>query len=89
MAGTTTSSYPAERAGTSTGDAVIQLNKVIDDLERLRARLNAVCVKLDADAGVTDTNYTAGTYSSTAAISAASSMTAAKIGDHAGAAITA
>lgn len=33
--------------------------KLGDVLDELIAKHNAVCAKLDADAGVTDTNYTA------------------------------
>lgn len=54
-------------------------NLLVDDIELLRARVNALCLKLDADAGVTDTNYTAGTFSSTNAISSASVLTSGKV----------
>lgn len=60
------------------------INLLVADLELLRARFNAVCVKLDADAGVTDTNYTAGTFSSTSAISAASVLLGYTIGTYDG-----
>ena len=35
------------------------VNKMADDLELLRAKFAATLTKLDADAGVTDTNYSA------------------------------
>lgn len=53
----------------------LSINALVADVELLRARLHAVCGKLDADAGVTDTNYAAGTYSSTSSVSAASVLT--------------
>ena len=33
------------------------LNAILADLTQLRTSHNGVCTKLDADAGVTDTNY--------------------------------
>lgn len=35
------------------------LNGIVDDLTELRTKHNAAMAKLDADAGVTDTNYAA------------------------------
>ena len=55
-----------------------QFNKLVDDLELVRARLDAVCAKLDADAGVTDTNYQAGSYGGTNRVQAAN-LTASKV----------
>lgn len=49
----------------------LSLNKVVTDLETLRAGLDAVCDLLDADSGVTGTNY-----ASTAAVATAGTMTA-------------
>ena len=68
-------------------DLVIQLNKLIDDVELIRAAVTATCVKLDADAGVTDTNYAA--QATVAAIDTAAELLAAKIGNSAGTAISA
>lgn len=62
---------------------VIEHNKLVDDLEALRAKYAAALAKLDADGGVTDTNYV-----STQTVLAAT-LTAAKIGDDAGTAYTA
>jgi hypothetical protein len=68
-------------------DLVIQFNKLIDDVELIRAAVTATCVKLDADGGVTDTNYAA--QATVAAIDTAAEMLAAKIGNEAGTAISA
>ena len=57
----------------------IEFNKLVDDLETLRASHAALATKLNADAGVTDTNYAA---------TAAASLTAAKIADQRGTVIT-
>lgn len=46
--------------GAATSDVVVtreEYNKLVDDLETLRAAFSAVLAKLDLDAGVTDTNY--------------------------------
>ena len=64
-------------------DLVIQHNKLVDDLETLRAKYAAALAKLDLDGGVTDTDYV-----STQTVLAAT-LTAAKIGNEAGTAITA
>ncbi len=83
MAGTTTSSRPTAVAGSDLKDLIVQFQAVVDDLETLRAALDAVCDLLDADGGVTGT-----TYASTADVAAASAMTAAKIGDLTGTAVS-
>lgn len=49
----------------------LSLNAAVVDVERLRAALDAVCDLLDADAGVTGTNY-----ASTANVATAATMTA-------------
>jgi hypothetical protein len=46
-------------------------NKVVADLELLRAKMQVLLAKLDADAGVTDANY-----ASTLAVSSATVLTA-------------
>lgn len=71
----------------ATRDVVIQFNKLIDDIELIRAAVTATCVKLDADTGVTDTTYAA--QATVLAIDTAGEMLAAKIGDSAGTAISA
>jgi len=40
-------------------DLITQNNALIADLTALRTRFNGMLAKLDADAGVTDTNYAA------------------------------
>lgn len=52
-------------------------NKMVVDIERLRAALDAVCDILDADAGVSATNL-----ASTANVATAATMTAAAIDTH-------
>lgn len=83
MAGTTTKSRRTQLAGNDVNDLLIQFNKLVDDLETLRAAYAATLAKLDADAGVTDTNYV-----SLNTVLAAG-LTAAKIGNQAGTAVTA
>jgi hypothetical protein len=76
MAGTTLHN----KAWSTDPDMVAEHNKALDDLELLRARVHAICGKLDADGGVTDTNYAAAGYSSTVAIATAAVLLAAKLG---------
>lgn len=52
-------------------------NTLIDDVELLRAAIVAIATKLDADAGVTDTNYAA--QATVAAINPATDLTAFKV----------
>lgn len=79
MAGTTVS-IRQEYADNSEVDRMRVIQSLfVDDLELLRARINAICGKLDADAGVTDTNYTAGTYGTTSTIASAAVLTGYKI----------
>lgn len=52
------------------------LRRLIIEFNELQANVVAIAAKLDADAGVTDTNYNA-------------QVTADQIGDHSGTAITA
>jgi hypothetical protein len=88
MAGTTlkrTQKYGMTESVTR--DLVIQFNKLVDDVELIRAWATALTIKLDADAGVTDTNYAAA--ATMAAIDTAAELTAAKIGNEAGTAISA
>jgi hypothetical protein len=77
MAGTITKSR--DNTGHEQGamrDLMLQHNKLVDDLETLRAKFVLVLQKLDADAGVTDTNYNA------LHTVAAATLTGAKIGSH-------
>lgn len=59
----------------SASDALTALraehNHVVTDLETLRAALAAITAKLDADGGVTDTNYAALTVPAAATLVAA------------------
>lgn len=85
MAGTTLARQehvlgPPESA---TRDLVIQLNALIADIELVRAGFAAMLVKLDADGGVTGTDYVS------LETVAAADLLAAKIGDAAGTAISA
>ena len=68
-------------------ELVIQFNKFIDDIELVRAAVKATCVKLDSDGGVTDVDYA--TQATVTAITNAGTMTAAKIGNEGGTAVSA
>ena len=71
-------------------DLVIQFNKFINDIELCRAAVVATCTKLDLDGaggGVGDTDYAA--QATVVAILTAGTMTAAKIGNESGTAISA
>jgi hypothetical protein len=70
-----------------TKDLVIQVNKLIDDLELVRAAVKAMAVQIDADNGTIGTDYVAA--ATITAITDAATMTAAKIGNEAGTAISA
>lgn len=88
MAGTTTKSR--DNAGLTGGakrQTVIEFNKLVADVELIRAWATALTIKLDLDAGVTDTNYAAA--ATMVAIDTAAELTAAKVGDLAGTAISA
>lgn len=96
MAGTTTTSRETAFPGADVRDLIIQFGKLVDDVEVIRAGLNtlatnfnATLTKLDADGGVTDTNYNATQAVTRTTYDAAGDMTAAKIGNNAGTAITA
>lgn len=84
MAGTTLKTHSFSGLTDSVErNLVIQLNKLVADLETLRAAYAATLAKLDADAGVTDTNYVA------LNTVLAASLTASKIGDESGTVISA
>jgi predicted oxidoreductase len=68
-------------------DLVIQMNKLIDDVELVRAAVKAMAVQIDADNGTIGTDYEAA--AGIVAIATAATMTAAKIGDAGGTAISA
>lgn len=96
MAGTTTSSKQTQRGQeTDLADLIINHNLVVDDVEVLRAALNtlatnfnAVLTKLDADAGVTDTNYNSTQAVTRTTYDTAGDLTGAKIGNMGGTAFT-
>lgn len=73
--------------GSISRQMVIEHNKMVDDIELIRAAVVALATKLDADGGVTDTNYAAG--ATLAAIDTAAELLAAKIGNDAGTAYSA
>lgn len=66
-------------------DLVIQFNKLVADVELVRAAVIIIAAQLDADGGVTDTDYEA----NVATIATAAELLAAKIGDHAGTVVSA
>lgn len=68
-------------------DLIIQMNKLIDDVELVRAAVKAMAVQIDADNGTIGTDYVAA--ATITAITSAATMTAAKIGNEAGTAISA
>lgn len=86
MAGTTTKSRITSVKNSDVRDLLINFNKLVDDVENIRLALVATCTKLDADAGVTDTNYAA--QATVAAIDTAAEMLGAKIGNVLGTAVT-
>lgn len=75
MSGTTVARRQTTVSGSIERQAVVEHNKLVDDVETLRASVATLVTKLNADAGVTDTNYAA---------PAASALTAAKIADDTG-----
>lgn len=75
MAGTTITARATAMAGSTNQAMRLEFNKLVDDLETLRAAFATLVTKLNADAGVTDTNY---------ASVAAASLLAAKVADQTG-----
>lgn len=84
MAGTTTSDKDIFGLAGGLRSLVVNYNKLVTDVETLRAALDAVCDLLDADSGVNGT-----TYAATAAVTTAAALTAAKVGNDQGTALTA
>lgn len=72
MAGTTTNKRDDVMQDGATRQVRLEFNKLVDDLETLRAAFATLVTKLNADAGVTDTNY---------ASVLAATLTAAKVAD--------
>lgn len=74
MAGTARTARKENKEGSEVRALREELNKVVTDLETLRAALDTVADQLDADLGVTDTDYAAN-----AGVATASTMTAATV----------
>lgn len=68
-------------------DLVIQFNKLVDDVELVRAAVKAMAVQIDADNGTIGTDYVAA--ATITAITGSTTLLAAKIGNAAGTAISA
>lgn len=75
MAGTTVLATPTAPPGADVAALRLEHNKLVDDLETLRASVAAIVTKLNADSGVNDTDY---------AVSAAAALTGAKVADNNG-----
>lgn len=72
MAGTTVSVDTTGMLGSDVVQVRLEHNRLVDDVEALRAAFATLVTKLNADAGVTDTNY---------ASVLAATLTAAKVAD--------
>lgn len=75
MAGTTKIARATGMADSTLNVTRLEYNKLVDDLETMRAAFATLVTKLNADTGVTDTNY---------ASVAAASLLAAKVADQTG-----
>jgi hypothetical protein len=75
MAGTTVPERDDAMAESTTRQVRLEHNRLVDDLEALRAAFATAITKLNADGGVTDTNY---------ASVLAATLTAAKVADQDG-----
>ena len=92
MAGTTVPTTVTGMAGSDVEQMCLAFNRLVDDVEVLRAGLNtlatnfnAALAKLDADAGVTDTNYNSTQAVVRTTYDAAGDLTAPKVANQAGA----
>lgn len=74
MAGTAVSKLVEHHEDSAVEAMRETINLLVDDIETLRAALDAVCDLLDADAGVSGTNY-----ASTAAVATAATVDAYKV----------
>lgn len=72
MAGTTVSVDTTGMIGSDVHQLRLEHNRLVDDVEALRAAFATLVTKLNADAGVTDTNY---------ASVAGATLTGAKVAD--------
>ena len=75
MAGTTVSARATAMAGSTNHATRVEHNKLVDDVEALRLAFATLVTKLNADAGVTDTDY---------ASVLAATLTGAKVADQDG-----
>lgn len=82
MAGTTVRIRPIGRPNSVTEQLVVQMNKLIADVELIRAAVVAMAVQIDADNGTIGTDYAAA--ATITAIDTAGELTAAKIGNDGG-----
>lgn len=87
MAGTTVRIRPVGRTGSALRQLTIEHNKLVADVELLRAAVVAMAVQIDADNGTIGTDYAAA--ATITAIDTAAELTAAKIGDDSGTAYSA
>lgn len=87
MAGTLEKIRPVGRKDSALYRMIVNHNKVIDDLELIRAAVKAMAAQIDADAGTIGTDYVAA--ATITAITSAATMTGAKIGDDSGTAYSA
>jgi hypothetical protein len=76
MAGTTIPARADAMPEGTTRQVRLEFNKLVDDLETLRAAFATLVTKMNLDAGITDTNY---------ASVLAASLTAAKVANQDGA----
>ena len=79
MAGTTINARPDAQPNSQSQVTTAEHNKLVTDLETLRAAVATMATKLNADAGVTDTNYAA---------PAAATLTAARVANQSGVVIS-
>lgn len=82
MAGTTVRIKPIGVQNSVTQQLVVQVNKLIADVELIRAAVVAMAVQIDADNGTIGTDYAAA--ATITAIDTAAELLAAKIGNDAG-----
>ena len=87
MAGTTVRIRPVGRTGSALRQLTIEHNKLVADVELLRAAVVAMAVQIDADNGTIGTDYAAA--ATITAIDTAAELTASKIGDDGGTAYSA
>lgn len=87
MAGTLERIRPVGRKDSALYRMIVNHNKLVDDVELLRAAVVAMAVQIDADNGTIGTDYAAA--ATITAIDTAAELLAAKIGDDSGTAYSA